>query len=78
MSDKPEKQPDIMNLIKAAPPGLIMQGTCELHKSSTGRLMVVTTIGGHTFRKILPPAAVKFLSGPMAKRLFGGDADGVD
>lgn len=71
------EQPDIMALIDAAPAGKIMEGIMEIHKSTTGRIMLVAKIGDHTYRKVMPPAAIKMLNGTgrvggILKRVFGG------
>lgn len=80
--------PDLQAILDAAPAGKIMEGTVEIHKSTTGRLMIVSKIGENEYRKVLPKAALKMLmgggpGGALLRRVFGGGeergpADGLD
>ena len=70
-------QPDIQSILDAAPPGKILEGTVEIHKSTIGRIMLVAKIGETEYRKVLPKAALKMLTGggpgsALLRRVFGG------
>lgn len=54
---------DFQEMIDGMPPGLLLEGTIEIHKSVKGEVWIIGVVSGQEFRQHIPQAILDMVAG---------------